>query len=596
MLTLASILGLVVSRKLGLRAEADGGERHATRCACTPGPVPEGQAVRLGEIGGLLATVAVSALVIELVIAVLLIPRMLIDGIPVGDAVLDSFYYSAMAFTNTGFTPNAAGPRRRSRTTTGSSALIMIGVFLGSIGFPVIYALARNPPHPRRWSLHVKLTLVTTPILLVLGTVALHRARVRQPDDVRHGNAAGTTVFQSLFLSTMTRSGGFSTIDIADLNGSSLLVTDMLMFIGGGSASTAGGIKVTTLAVLFLAAFAEARGQRRMEAFGRRIPSDVLRLAVSVVLWGATIVAVATHPDPADHQGAPRPRAVRGDLGLRHLRALSTGLTDSAARLRQVRPRRHDVDGPRWYSDTRRRPGRQPAPPAVHATRREAHRWLTGSSTTPPCSSSASAASAPRPPGQLERLGPRRARRRHRRRARAEVGRPRDARRAGRRPQHRRPPADRRAGLLDRGRRRRLVDRGERADHGQPRRPQGPADLGEGDQRSRTARSSPASAPTTSSTPRREAGERVAHLVSGRMLDYIEFDDDFAIVKMYPPKPVRGSPLAASNVRKKYGITDRRREEPRQALHRRDARDTVDQQPRPHHRVGRQSDLERFAR
>ena len=55
--------------------------------------------------------------------------------------------------------------------------------------------------------------------------------------------------------------------------------------------------------------------------------------------------------------------------------------------------------------------------------------------------------------------------------------------------------------------------------------------------------------------PEAEAGVRVAHLVSGRMLDFIEFDDDFAIVKMYPPKPIRGIPLSESQVRKKYGIT-----------------------------------------
>ena len=55
--------------------------------------------------------------------------------------------------------------------------------------------------------------------------------------------------------------------------------------------------------------------------------------------------------------------------------------------------------------------------------------------------------------------------------------------------------------------------------------------------------------------PEAEAGERVAHLVSGRMLDFIEFDDDFAIVKMYPPKPIRGIPLSESQVRKKYGVT-----------------------------------------
>ncbi|WP_157155082.1 MULTISPECIES: TrkA family potassium uptake protein [unclassified Diaminobutyricimonas] len=55
--------------------------------------------------------------------------------------------------------------------------------------------------------------------------------------------------------------------------------------------------------------------------------------------------------------------------------------------------------------------------------------------------------------------------------------------------------------------------------------------------------------------PEAEAGERVAHLVSGRMLDFIEFDDEFALVKMYPPKNVRGLSLAESQVRKKYGIS-----------------------------------------
>jgi trk system potassium uptake protein len=78
------------------------------------------------------------------------------------------------------------------------------------------------------------------------------------------------------------------------MDGSTLLVLDMLMFVGGGSASTAGGIKVTTLAILFLAAFAEARGKQDLEVYERRIPSNTVRLAVSVVLWGASIVAVAT--------------------------------------------------------------------------------------------------------------------------------------------------------------------------------------------------------------------------------------------------------------------------------------------------------------
>nr|WP_239451858.1 potassium transporter TrkG [Frondihabitans sp. PAMC 28766] len=290
-LTVASILGMVVSRRLGLRSRLMAAS-DTNPLRAHAGPVPEGQAVRLGEVGGLLTTVAVSALAIEFVIGALLLPRLLIDGIPVGDAFFDAFYYSAMAFTNTGFSPNASGLAPFAGDYW-LLTLLMVGVFCGSIGFPVIYALTRNPWHPRRWSLHVKLTLVTTGILLALGTVLYIALEFDNPRTFGD-KSAGTTIFQSLFLSTMTRSGGFSTIDMAHLHDSTLLVTDMLMFIGGGSASTAGGLKVTTLAVLFLAAVAEARGKRSMEAFGRRIPSDVLRLAVSVALWGATIVAVAS--------------------------------------------------------------------------------------------------------------------------------------------------------------------------------------------------------------------------------------------------------------------------------------------------------------
>lgn len=290
-LTLASILGMVISRRLGLRARLIAAS-DSNPSRIHHGPISERQAVRLGEIGGLLTTVAVSMLVIEAAVAVFLFPRLFADtGNPL-EALWYSVYYSAMAFTNTGFSPNAEGLNAFNGDYLFLTAL-MVAVFLGSIGFPVIFALSRHLLRPRQWSLHVKLTLVTWLILWVAGGVVYILLEFDNIKTFGHMDA-GETVFQSFFFSAMTRSGGFSTIPIEDLNGSSLLVTDMLMFIGGGSASTAGGIKVTTLAVLFLAAFAEARGNESMEAFGRRIPGDTLRLAVSVVLWGATIVAVAT--------------------------------------------------------------------------------------------------------------------------------------------------------------------------------------------------------------------------------------------------------------------------------------------------------------
>jgi Trk-type K+ transport system membrane component len=79
-------------------------------------------------------------------------------------------------------------------------------------------------------------------------------------------------VIHSLFASVMTRSGGFNLVDQNQMDSTTMLLTDALMFAGGGSASTAGGIKVTTIAVMFLAIAAEARGDSDVKVYGRTIP------------------------------------------------------------------------------------------------------------------------------------------------------------------------------------------------------------------------------------------------------------------------------------------------------------------------------------
>ena len=280
----------MISRRLGLRQRLlAAGDANPLRLRKG---TSEGQAVRLGETGGLLLTVAISVVVIEIGVALLLFPRMLIQGLDPLNAAWQSMYISAMAFTNTGFLPTTEGLTPYA-TDPWFLTVLMVGVFLGAIGFPVIYVLSRNFTHPRHWSLHVKLTLVMSFLLLILGALAYFILEFDNPATMQ-GMDGGQRTLQSFFISSMARSGGFSTIDMHDLDGSSLMITDMLMFVGGGSASTAGGIKVTTIAVLFLAAFAEARGNEEMEAYERRIPSDVLRLAVSVVLWGSTTVATAS--------------------------------------------------------------------------------------------------------------------------------------------------------------------------------------------------------------------------------------------------------------------------------------------------------------
>lgn len=290
-LTLASIMGLVVSRRLGLRQKLMAAS-DTNPLRIHGGPVAESQAVRLGEIGGLLVTVAASALIIEAILAAVIVPHLLTLGWELWPALWQGFYFAASAFTNTGFVPAVGGMEQFSGDLWMIST-IGIGVFIGSLGFPVFYALARGWRNPHRLSVHVKLTLTTTVLLIIVG--GLFITMLEWSNTATLGaQDPGFRPITGTFLSIMTRSGGFSTVDVSSMNGSTLLGIDMLMFVGGGSASTAGGIKVTTLAILFLAAFSEARGDQTMNVFERRIPNDVLRLSVSVVLWGATIVALAS--------------------------------------------------------------------------------------------------------------------------------------------------------------------------------------------------------------------------------------------------------------------------------------------------------------
>ena len=294
-LTLASILGLTVTRRLGLRTRLlAAGDTNPMRMGRD---VSESQAVGLGEIGGLLGAVATSLVVIEVTLTAFITPRLMMEGYSFWHALWNGFYLAASAFTNTGFVPLPGG-LAPFETDTYLLSVLAVGVFLGSIGFPVIFALYRYVvgggwrAH-KRLGLHAKLTLTTTLIFVVFGWIAIAGLEFNNTQTLG-SQGLGDTLFSSAYMSVMTRSGGLGIMDPNDMNGSTLLVMDMLMFVGGGSASTAGGIKVTTIAVLFLAAYAEARGYKDMQAFDRRIPNEVLRVAVSILIWGATIVLAAS--------------------------------------------------------------------------------------------------------------------------------------------------------------------------------------------------------------------------------------------------------------------------------------------------------------
>lgn len=277
-MTLASLLGLAVSRRIGLTQRI---------LAAT-----ETRSAGLGEVGSLLRTVIIASTTVEVGIALALVPRFVQLEESVGEAVWHAAFYAVSAFNNAGFVPTADGLA----PYVGDWWLglpILLGVFIGSLGFPALLTIAARRRDVRRWTLHTKLTVVTSLALVALGAVMIGSFEWTNPDTFG-ALPWSDRLLSALYSGVMPRSGGFSTVDVGEMREATWLLTDALMFVGGGSASTAGGIKVTTFAVMLLAIRAEAKGDREVETFGRRIPPETLRLAVAVAFVGATAVGAAT--------------------------------------------------------------------------------------------------------------------------------------------------------------------------------------------------------------------------------------------------------------------------------------------------------------
>lgn len=277
-LTLASLLGMAMSKRLGVRQRMIAAQATGESA--------------LGRVGSLLRAVLVTVVTAEAVVALLLLPRFLARGDAWTDALWHSVFYSISSFNNAGFTIHPGG---MAYFADDPWILTVIGasVFVGSLGFPAIFIMGIYWNRPRKWDLHTKLTLTTSVVLVLVAFVLQLLFEAGNPRTLGGKNWAQTGL-EAMFMAIMPRSGGFATMEMAEMSQATHLVFDILMFIGGGSSSTAGGIKVTTLAVLILAAVAEARGATDATAFGRRIAPGSVRLAVSVLLAGGTTVFLGT--------------------------------------------------------------------------------------------------------------------------------------------------------------------------------------------------------------------------------------------------------------------------------------------------------------
>lgn len=278
-LTLASLLGISVSRHMGLTQRV-----IAAR---------ETRSEKLGEVRSVLLTIVITSTSFEVLTFLVLAPRLLLEGDQSWQADLfHALFYAISAFNNAGFLPEVGGIGQYVGDPW-FSLPIALSVFIGSLGFPVILTVVRSWDRPARWSFHAKLTLATTTLLWLIGGIAFAVMEWNNPVTLGQYDT-GTRLTASLFASIMPRSGGFATLDVAQYYPGTWLLIDALMFIGGGSGSTAGGIKVTTFALLVLSIVAEARGDRDVEVFARRVPPAVIRQAIAVLALSATIVFAAT--------------------------------------------------------------------------------------------------------------------------------------------------------------------------------------------------------------------------------------------------------------------------------------------------------------
>jgi trk system potassium uptake protein TrkH len=164
-------------------------------------------------------------------------------------------------------------------------------IILGGIGFSVIVDLFRRFRNPRRLSLHTKLTLSVTALMLLAGTVLIYFLELN--NTLRPLSPAGK-VLAAYFQAVTPRTAGYNTLDMGALHSATLFLIVILMFIGASPGSTGGGIKTTTFGTLAVSIWSMIKGKSDAEVFQRRIGKEQFYKAVAILLLASTLVVVVS--------------------------------------------------------------------------------------------------------------------------------------------------------------------------------------------------------------------------------------------------------------------------------------------------------------
>ncbi len=311
-MTLASLATVFLSRKLGIRRG-----------------LLAGTEIGLGDFGELrpiIRAIFRFTLGFEGVAALLLSVRFIAEGDhSVGGSIYLGVFHAVSAFNNAGFS-NLSGGLERYVADPWINVIISVAIIAGGLGFPVAVELSKHLREPRRWSLHTKVTVTATTILIVGGTLAILAIEWSNPATMGDLSVPNK-VLSSMFQSVTTRTAGFNTLPMGSLRGGTILLMLLLMTIGASSASTGGGIKTSTFAVVVWTTLAEFRGDNEVTLFHRRLTPSLQRQALALVVAALGTVGTATFVLSLSQPGIPLDSLLFEAASAFGTVGLSTGIT-----------------------------------------------------------------------------------------------------------------------------------------------------------------------------------------------------------------------------------------------------------------------------
>ncbi len=279
-MTIATFFYRLVIRKKGLREKVMMAETINT--------------TRLNDFSSLIKKIIIGTFLFETVGAALL-SISFIKHFGVAKGIYFAIFHSISAFCNAGFDLLGENTPFVSLMDFSGDYIVILTIsaliIIGSLGFLVWDDITVKHFKLKKLNLHSKIVLTVSALLIFLGTVLFF---VLEYNNLLKDMPLAQKLLNAFFASVTPRTAGFNSIDMAGLSPASVLLTILLMFVGGSSGSTAGGVKTTSIFVIIAFAFSTIRGNDEVAVFGKTIKTEFLKKAILIITINLALIICAT--------------------------------------------------------------------------------------------------------------------------------------------------------------------------------------------------------------------------------------------------------------------------------------------------------------